>query len=56
VPEQYRLMLAHTCRYHKRLFVHLTLNDASRLLSLVIARKRDGESFHTENMIPALVR
>ena len=56
VPEQYRLMLAHECRYHGRRFVHLSLMDDSNMLSLVITRKGTGESFKTEDMLPGLVR
>ena len=56
VPLQYELMLAHQCKYHNRKFVHLSLMDGSHLLSLVISRKGDGESFRTEDMLPALVQ
>lgn len=54
LPEEYRLITAHECRYHDRKFVHLVLKSDSRLLSLVIARKRDGESFAIEGLVPAL--
>jgi hypothetical protein len=56
VPDTYRLTLAHECRYHSRKFVHLSLMDDSNMLSLVIARKTEGESFSTEDMLPALVQ
>ena len=56
VSEDYRLMLAHQCRYNGRKFVHLSLQSDSRLLSLVIARKGDGESFKIENMAPSLAQ
>jgi hypothetical protein len=62
VPDNYRMMLAHQCSYHRRKFVHLSfmgesnvMND-SNMLSLVITRKGDGESFSTEDMLPALVQ
>lgn len=54
VPTDYRLILAHQCRYHNRRFVHLTLTNGSRLLSLVIARKGAGESFQAQDLLPAL--
>ncbi|HEV2690196.1 MAG TPA: zf-HC2 domain-containing protein [Bryobacteraceae bacterium] len=54
VPSDYRLILAHQCRYHNRRFVHLTLTNGSRLLSLVIARKGEGESFQKHDLLPAL--
>ena len=56
IPERYRLMLAHECRYHGRRFVHLSLMDDSNMLSLVITRKGAGESFKTEDMLPGLVQ
>jgi hypothetical protein len=56
VRAPYRLALAHQCRYHGRRFVHLVLKDGSSLMSVVIARKRDGESFRTAALEPALVR
>jgi len=54
-PESYRMVLAHVCGYHSRKFVHLSLKDDSNLMSLVIARKGEGESFRTEEMLPALI-
>jgi len=56
VPDNYRMMLAHQCSYHRRKFVHLSLMNESNMLSLVITRKGDGESFSTEDMLPALVQ
>ena len=56
VPENYRMTLAHECRYHGRRFVHLSLMNDSNMLSLVITRKGDGESFSTEDMLPGLVQ
>jgi hypothetical protein len=56
VPDMYRMMLAHECRYHGRRFVHLSLMDDSNMLSLVITRKGAGESFKTEDMLPGLVQ
>jgi hypothetical protein len=56
VPNNYRMMLAHECRFHGRRFVHLSLMDDSNMLSLVITRKNAGESFKTEDMLPGLIR
>jgi len=56
VPDSYRMMLAHECRYHGRKFVHLSLMNDSNMLSLVITRKAAGESFRKEDMLPALVQ
>jgi anti-sigma factor (TIGR02949 family) len=40
----YRVVMAHQCSYAGRNFTHLTLQKDGELLSLVIARKNDGES------------
>lgn len=56
VPDTYRMMLAHECKYHGRKFIHLSLMNDSNLLSLVITRKGEGESFKTEDMLPAFVQ
>ena len=55
VPEDYRLMVGHQCRYHGRRFVHLSLMNDSHLVSLVIAKKGEGESFEAQGLVPALV-
>ena len=38
VPPDYRLMLAHECRFQSRRFVHFSLMNGSNLLSLVMVR------------------
>lgn len=55
VPADYRLMIGHQCRYHSRRFVHLSFMNDSHLLSLVIAKKSEGESFEAQGLLPALV-
>jgi hypothetical protein len=54
VPENFRMTLAHQCTYKGREFIHLSLMDQSNMLSLVITRKVNGESFHGADMLPAL--
>jgi hypothetical protein len=56
IPEEYRLVIAHQCGYHGRKYIHLSLKSDSKLMSLVIARRGEGESFQTENLIPALMQ
>jgi len=56
LPERYRLVIAHSCRYQGRRFVHLSLKGDGKLMSLVIARKKDGESFAIEGAAPALAQ
>jgi hypothetical protein len=43
IPERFRIIMAHQCSYHGRKFVHFTMHDGTGLVSLVIARKQDGE-------------
>ena len=52
VPDQYRIVMAHQCGYKGRRYVHLTLHDGDHLISLVIARKQEGETL--EKLQPAL--
>jgi len=56
VPQDYKLVLGHACRYQGRKFIHLSLKGASGLLSLVITAKKDGESFQIEGILPELVQ
>jgi anti-sigma factor RsiW len=44
VPAGYRVVLAHRCKYQGREFVHLTMRKGEDVLSLVVARKRQGEA------------
>jgi len=44
VPSGYGLISAHECRYQTRKYVHLTFSNARELISLVVARKQDGET------------
>ena len=37
--------MAHQCTYGGRHFVHITMRKGSDVISLVIARKNDGETF-----------
>ena len=54
VPENYRMTLAHQCTYKGREYIHLSLMDESNMLSLVLTRKVNGESFLAEDILPAL--
>ena len=54
VPHDYRLALAHECSFRSRQFVHLIFERGGNRLSLVIARKRDGESLAREGVVTAV--
>jgi len=53
VSTELPLVLAHECRYHDRKFIHLTFRNGRNLLSLVIAKKQDGESLNSAHLLPA---
>ncbi len=55
IPADYKLLITHQCRYHGRRFVHLSLEDDSHVLSLVITRRNAGESLAAGGLLPALV-
>jgi hypothetical protein len=44
VPEGYRIVMGHQCGYAGRQYIHFTLEKDGELLSLVIAKKHDGET------------
>ncbi len=53
-PQGYQVVMAHQCRYHRRKFVHVTATYGSKLISLVIARRGDGESFEADKLVSQL--
>jgi hypothetical protein len=44
MPSEFALILAHQCRDNGRSFFHLTFGDGQRLLSVLITRRKNGES------------
>jgi hypothetical protein len=44
VPNGYRVVMAHECGFAGRDFIHLTFAKGSDLLSLVVTRRKAGES------------
>ena len=54
VPSDFQLVLAHLCTYHKRQFVHMVLRNDSALLSVMITRKSNTDTFHTDEIVPQL--
>lgn len=53
-PARSQVVLAHRCNYHDRRFVHLALQGQGQLVSLVITRKRNGESLAASGLTPIL--
>lgn len=56
LPKGMRIELAHQCKYQGRQFVHVALKGEPGLMSLVVARKADGESFAVEGILPSLMQ
>jgi hypothetical protein len=54
VPDGYRVITAHQCRYHARRFVHVVADNGRCLMSLIIAHKRQNESFTNSDLAPIL--
>lgn len=52
LPADFRLMIAHECRHRGRRFVHLALKNESRLISLILTRKTEGESLASGHPLP----
>jgi hypothetical protein len=56
VPSDYRLLISHQCRWNGRRFIHLSLENDSHVLSVVITVRKGDESFGAEGLLPALVQ
>jgi hypothetical protein len=54
VPSEYRVVMGHRFSYRGRKFVHLALKSDTKLISLVITRKVEGESFAKNGLRPAI--
>jgi hypothetical protein len=50
----YHVIAAHQCSHDARKFVHVTLQDHTGLVSLIITRKAPGESFANQKMTAPL--
>lgn len=56
IPPEYRLFVAHSCRYHKRQFHHLSFKNADKLVSVIVVRKQAGEAFDPKEVTGALAQ
>jgi hypothetical protein len=54
VPADFHAMIAHHCSYKGRKYTHITMQSDSHLLSLVIAKKGEGESLGASGMVSLL--
>jgi anti-sigma factor (TIGR02949 family) len=48
LPPGLKVVMAHHCSYRGRRYVHLIARDGARLVSLVIARREQGEAFESD--------
>jgi len=56
VSSDYRLLISHQCRWNGRRFIHLSLENSSHVLSVVLTVRKGSESFGAEGLLPALVQ
>ena len=54
VPDGFRVVQGHRCRYHGRQFVHLIMKSNGQLISVVIAHKQNGETFRNSALVPVI--
>jgi hypothetical protein len=54
IPDSYELALAHQCSYHGRRYAHLAFRGDGKLLSVVVARRGEDESFEADGLVPVL--
>lgn len=54
IPADQKIVMAHSCSYHNRKFVHISFVDGQHLASVVIALRRPGENFASSELAPAL--
>ena len=50
VPSDFRAMIAHHCSYKARKYTHIVMQSDSHLMSLVIAKKGEGENLGASGM------
>jgi hypothetical protein len=48
IPEGMKVVLAHKCKFKGREYVHLIARDERNLVSLVIAKRSEGEAFESD--------
>ncbi len=53
-PSDFKILLGHKCKYVGRQYVHFALGRDDELLSVIITRRRDGESFERDQLVPVL--
>ena len=54
MPDGFRIFIAHECGYMGRRFIHIALRNESKLISVVLAKKKPGESFQASNLLPVI--
>lgn len=54
VPAEYEMLMAHKCSWQKRPFVHFAFRGRGKQLSLIMTRKREGEVFQVDQILPEL--
>jgi anti-sigma factor (TIGR02949 family) len=56
VPAEYSVHVAHQCTLRGRSFVHIALRSNSKVMSLVLTRRRSGETLADNEVAPVISR
>lgn len=54
VPENFRIVMGHQCKYRERQYVHLALKREGELMSVIITKRQPGETFQIQSLKPVL--
>jgi hypothetical protein len=54
MPAGFRIFIAHECGYMDREFIHVGLKSDSNLISLVLAKRRPGETYRNSDLMQVL--
>jgi hypothetical protein len=54
VPKGFSVAVAHECGYADREVIHIGLRSSSKLMSVIITRKRSGDTFTSRDALPVL--
>lgn len=48
LPADFRVILAHRCNYHGRIYLHIAASDGRHLVSLLVTDRASGEAFEND--------
>jgi anti-sigma factor (TIGR02949 family) len=56
LPSDFSVRMAHQCTFRSRTFVHVALKSDSNLMSLVLTRRRPGETLSSNGIAPVITK